>query len=457
MQFTLKRSLKCGLTERDGKLGFRIRNCMQISPFKRSALEACIRVGDSSRYGVDLEADKDAIFDELYQELEDRSLDFPHKEIPISRGRKLHYLQDYKSVLALRATARNLNKNYGIRPANRNAIVRGVLEALFDATPSYVVRCDIASFFECLNAEPILDELHRSTKLHPHIRVVLERLQDSGLLKAGTAGVPRGLGLSSTFAEMCLRSFDHEVRLHPKVYRYFRFADDILIFSLGEPQEILQGVEQLLRPDFQLRRDKSYPIPLLSLPDTIENPCTEEPGSFSYLGYKFTCQHGIKTRKSRRVLVGISDNKINDRKTRVILSLKALEKNKDGPLFLNRIRILTSNYEVRKSRHTHGQRKAKVRTGIYYNYRLSGEYDHGKNGPHKKLVDPAELKELDAFLSSLLWASTSEYSSIVDKFLNADQKEELRRLSFYKGFTKKITLRLQRSTVAAARKAWRYA
>lgn len=430
---------------------------MQISPYRKTALEGCIRVGDSSRYGIDLEKDKETIFETVYEKLEDATLDFPHKETPINRGRRLFQLQEYLGVLALRATSRSLNQSYGIRPPNRNAIVRGVLESLFDAAPSHVIRCDIASFFECLKPGPIMDEIYRSTKLHPHVRTVIKNLEDSRLLNPKVAGVPRGLGLSSTFAEIRLRDIDSSIKSHPQVYRYFRFADDILIFSMSEPNSVLEYVNNLLEPEFELRRNKTKIVPLNCRTDTQDNPCNEEPAIFSYLGYKFTCQHGIKTRKSRRVTVSISDNKISERKTRIILSLKALRKEKRGNLFVDRIKVLTSNYQVRKSRHTHGQRKAKVRTGIYYNYRVCGVYEHGKHGPERKRVDPGELKSLDGFMNSLIWGANSEFRAEVDAHLSSAQKSNLKGVSFYKGFTQKITLRLKRETVSAARRAWRNA
>ena len=76
-----------------------------------------------------------------------------------------------------------------------------MLEALFDSSPFHVLRCDIKSFFENVDANTILSEILDSTKTHTHIKTVLRELESSGLLGGTLSGVPHGLGLSSTFAE----------------------------------------------------------------------------------------------------------------------------------------------------------------------------------------------------------------------------------------------------------------
>lgn len=431
---------------------------MRLSPFRNQSLENCIKVGDSGRYKIDLAADKDKLFTETRERLENQTINFPHKTIEINKGRKLHIIEDYHSVLALRATAKALNREFGINTPNRHEIVKGVLETVFDSTPSHVIRCDIASFFENVNAEHILNELKGSTKLHPHLKLVLAKLEESSLITSASKGVPRGLGLSTTFAEMRLRDFDREVKLIDGVYRYFRFADDILIFTVTDPQSVLDKAKNILGPELPLNDKKSGPpIPLKSLPDTKEKPCREKPSEFSYLGYKFSCQNGIKAKKSRRVVVSVSDNKIATRKTRVILSLRAFKKDRNAALLIKRIRFLTSNYEIRKSGHSHGVRKAYVRTGIFYSYQHCGNYEHKINGPELTEAQPDELKALDGFLNSILWGKSSEFREVLDKKLRQEEIKQLKKLSFYKGFTEKITLRFKRKEVSEIRKAWRYA
>ncbi len=429
---------------------------MQLSPFSRDYLRSCIRAGDSKRFGVNLALDCETLLTETREQVDSRTIVFQHREVPIPKGRKLFLIDNFHGALALRATAKSLNKQYGVSAGSRDTVVNGVLEALFDASPFHVLRCDIKSFFENVNAKMILAELLSSTKTHTHVKTVLRTLEESGLLGGALSGVPRGLGLSTTFAELALRQLDRDARQIEGVYRYFRFADDILLFSTQKVEPAFDEIQRIISPSFELN-SKTEIANLASLPATVDNPRTEPASKFTYLGYLFECENGIRAQKSREILVKISPEKIKVRKTRVILSLKAFLKDQNAALLLNRMRFLTSNYEIRKTGHTHGPKRARVKTGIYYNYQKCGLYKHGKQGPEKVTATLNELKELDGFLASLLWGGNSQFRTSIKASLTPKQLKELKSLSFYKGFTEKMTVRFNRSSVSEIRKAWQYA
>lgn len=429
---------------------------MQLSPFSDKYLRSCIRAGDSKKFGVDLALDCDALLTQTREQVNDCTIIFQHREIPIPKGRKLFIIDNFHGALALRATAKSLNLQYGVSAGSRDTVVNGVLETLFDSSPFHVLRCDIKSFFENVDAKVILSEILSSTKTHTHVKTVLRTLEASGLLCGALSGVPRGLGLSTTFAELALRRLDQEAKEIEGVYRYFRFADDILLFSMQKVEPALAEIKKILSPTFQLN-SKTAQAELRSLPDTIKKPCSTPATSFSYLGYSFECENGIRARKSRQILVKISGDKIKVRKTRIILSLKAFQKDKNAALLLNRVKFLTSNYEIRKTGHTHGPKRAKVKTGIYFNYQKCGLYQHRKQGPEKVSATPTELKELDGFLASLLWGGNSQFRTDIQASFTPKQLAELRGLSFYKGFTDKMTVRFNRGSVSEIRKAWLHA
>ncbi|AGI67543.1 putative reverse transcriptase [Octadecabacter antarcticus 307] len=429
---------------------------MQLSPFSEKYLKSCIRAGDSKKFGVDLSLDCDVLLTQTREQVDGGTITFQHLEVPIPKGRKLFLVNNFHGALALRATAKSLNLQYGVSAGSRNAVVNGVLEALFDSSPFHVLRCDIKSFFENVDAKIILTEILSSTKTHTHVKTVLRTLETSGLLGGALSGVPRGLGLSTTFAELALRKLDREAKEIEGVYRYFRFADDILLFSTQKVEPALAKIKDIISPSFELN-SKTGKTDLASLPDSDENPCTTTASKFSYLGYSFECENGIRARKSRQILVKISSEKIKVRKTRVILSLKAFNKDKNAALLLNRVKFLTSNYEIRKTGHTHGPKRAKVKTGIYFNYQKCGLYQHGKQGPEKVSAAPTELKELDGFLASLLWGSNSQFRTKIQASFTQKQLAELKALSFYKGFTDKMTVRFNRGTISEIRKAWLHA
>lgn len=429
---------------------------MQLSPFSSKFLRSCIRAGDSKKFGIDLALDCDALLTQTREQVDGGTITFQHREVPIPKGRKLFLIDNFHGALALRAAAKSLNLQYGVSAGSRDAVVNGVLESLFDSSPFHVLRCDIKSFFENVDAKTILKEILSSTKTHTHVKTVLRTLETSGLLGGALSGVPRGLGLSTTFAELALRKLDREAKEIEGVYRYFRFADDILLFSTQKVEPALAEIKDIISPSFELN-SKTGKADLESLSDTIKNPCTKPASKFSYLGYSFECENGIRARKSRQILVKISSDKIKVRKTRIILSLKAFHKDKNAALLLNRVKFLTSNFEIRKTGHTHGPKRARVKTGIYFNYQKCGLYQHGKQGPEKVSAAPTELKELDGFLASLLWGSNSQFRTEIQSSFTAKQLAELKGLSFYKGFTDKMTVRFNRGSVSEIRKAWLHA
>lgn len=429
---------------------------MQLSPFSERYLRGCVRAGDSKKFGVDLEADCDALLAQTYSLIDSRAIEFDYRTLPIQKGRQLYLIDNFHGALALRATASALNRQFGVNAGSRDAVVNGVLQTLFDASPFFVLRCDIKSFFENVDAKEIMNEVLNSTKTHTHVKTVLRTLEASGLMGGAVSGVPRGLGLSTTFAELALRKFDREVQEIEGVYRYFRFADDILVFSTNEVMPVLHQIKEILKPNFELNSKTSNAV-LESIAETDSKPCKKPASTFNYLGYSFECDNGIRARKSRRVLVKISEDKIKVRKTRVILSLKAFQKDKNADLLLKRIRFLTSNYEVRKTGHSHSPIRAKAKTGIYFNYHMCGLYEHGQQGPEKLPATPCELIKLDGFLASLLWGKNSSFKADIQASLSTNQLAELRRFSFCKGFTHKMTVRFNRAAVTEIRKAWLHA
>lgn len=429
---------------------------MQLSPFSEKYLKSCIRAGDSKKFGVDLALDRVALLKQTREQVHDGTITFQHREIQIPKGRKLFIIDNFHGALALRATAKSLNLQYGVNAGSRDVVVNGVLETLFDSSPFHILRCDIKSFFENVDAQEILAEIFSSTKTHSHVKAVLKNLEASGLLGGALSGVPRGLGLSTTFAELALRKLDQDIKEIEGVYRYFRFADDILLFSTRRVEPALSEIKEIIGPSFELN-SKTVIANLSSIADTIDKPCTKPASEFTYLGYLFECENGIRAQKSRQVLVKISRDKIKVRKTRVILSLKSFHKDKNADLLLNRIKFLTSNFEIQKTGHTHGTKQTRVKTGIYFNYQKCGLYRHGKQGPEKVSAAPNELKELDGFLASLLWSKNSQFKTGIQNSFTPKQLTDLKSLSFYKGFAEKMTVRFTRYEVSEIRKAWLHA
>lgn len=427
---------------------------MYASPFSNNTLKSVTRAGDSIRYNVNVMNDIEAIAKSAHDKIIKSSLDFSHQKVTTNTARELYLLNSYETILALRATAKALSSEYRISPLGRDKTVRSVLESLFDSTPGSIVRSDFSSFYENIDVTSVITDVMRSTKTHPHVKNVLSGLQQHGIIKPNNVGIPRGLGLSAVLSEMRLKDFDEKIRCLSGTYRYFRFADDFIIFTIKDPVEVLGSVKEIASQDLQLSERKTdfYRIP--ALPESARN----DPIEIDFLGYKFIISRGTKSRSSRKIRVTFSDSKIQKRKTRIILALKDFVKTGNKQLFMQRIQMLTSNMSIRRSGHSFGARSARVNTGIYYNYRACGTYECINNRPIAKPDnDIPELKELDGFLHSLLWRSGSSFSGLIQSKFTTDEKNTLRSYSFSMGYKNKITIRLTRKQAADARRIWRHA
>ncbi len=416
-----------------------------------------IRAGDAGRYGVNIEDDLIEIATEAHEAVINNSLNLDHRKIVTNKGREIYLLEDYKTLLALRAAAKAISKQLKIKVTSRDKIVRGVLEGLFDATPNNIIRCDFSGFYESIDSGPVITELLNNTRTHPHVKSVLNQILKEELLQPSKLGIPRGLGLSAVIAEMRLKKFDNDVRLLPGVYRYFRFSDDFIVFTINDSSSTQSQIIELIGADLSLNLEKTklHTVPTLNASNKTTSASNIQ---MDFLGYKFIIQSAVKFRNARSIRVTISDKKIAKRKTRIIIALKDFKKSGNADLLLRRIQILTSNMSIRRSGHDLGPRAKRVKTGIYYHYRACGTYESINNRPVRdENLSISELKHLDGFLHSLLWRRGSEFYVPIKNLLSENQKETLKRYSFHKGYEKKMTLRLTRAQAAEARRVWRNA
>jgi hypothetical protein len=240
-----------------------------------------------------------------------------------------------------------------------------------------------------------------------------------------------------------MQQFDRSVKEIDGVYKYFRFADDIVIFSFL-PAETVEN--KLSLPDSMAFN------PAKSVNLSVNNDSKKTPGRlrFDYLGYEFSFDDLCVQSSPRTVSVAISDQKIKRLKTRVILALKAYEKDSNANLLLDRLRFLSTNYRVRRNGVQTNTRAQFVKSGIFYNYRFSRLYEKGKAAP----ADTTKLKALDGFYLSLLKGSGSHFRASVFLKLPPHYRAQLLKVSFNAGFSNRIISRFTPHRVGQIKAAW---
>lgn len=427
---------------------------MGFNVFSVGGLAQVVRAGDSRRFKIDLKNDRDAIIAAVSDSAlaGEVKLDTFHRTS--LKGRSCVSYSDYGRALVLRSVAKHLKRRLRVRLPDRSRAVRGVITSLLDATPMTVIRCDIKSFYETIPVAPLRDKLLYDTASSALVRDYLRRYFDSHCASSDY-GLPRGAGLSAILAELAIRPFDDRVRAITGVYRFFRYADDIIVFASGPPEPIMSEMKAALPKGMHFNKSKSCFVDLSAGPLGKGQP--ERPRKeIEYLGYLFSIEDASGIKRSRRLRVTISPKKIKRLKSKIILSLHDYIRSSDHNLLFDRISFISSNYLVKKTGHTLTSGIDHIKSGIFYNYPLCGDY---KINNHSELIRQAdrlhELKAIDGMFRSLVTGKRSEFTSHLRSQTPYDFCARLLGLSFSKGYTEKMLIRVTPSRVAEIKRAWR--
>jgi hypothetical protein len=150
-----------------------------------------------------------------------------------------------------------------------------------------IFRADIKDFYSSIDREKLLSKLKLKIKSHKLIALI-QRAIDTPIVpkhynrrelkkykEESKIGIPQGLSISNILAAIYLQDFDNEIRKNNNTNVYYRYVDDILIFS---NKEKIDQIESLVRREvksinLKLNEQKTY------------NKSGEE--EFEYLGYRF--------------------------------------------------------------------------------------------------------------------------------------------------------------------------
>lgn len=419
------------------------------SPYTEEAIGKLFRVGDSGRWKVNLEDDAASIAASAAARITSSSANITIKKRKGSAGKDIYCPDDIETDLIMRATYQRLLRQYKSALPNREEILSGIIEATSEASPYLVTRCDIRSFYESLDAPVYARKILVDTRTSPDLKIVLREICSQ--VNLAIVGAPRGLAISTVLAELALKDFDSQVRKMEGVHRYFRYADDILIFSIPGVL-VLKKVEQRIRNLGMELNKKTVPVDIASL-SSQDSPIPT--ASFSFLGYTFSVEQQVSLWKSRGFEISIASEKIQKRKTRIFLALHAFLRDSDAQLLVDRLTYLSTNRSVYKTKHSRGARRQKVRAGIRYNYSKCGSYPPSKGGRYRIEHSAAELMALDAVMKTALFGKNSEFSSEISK-LPAQIQSDLAAISFAQGYRRQIMKRFNRQQVAKICKAWRH-
>ncbi|MBD8145294.1 antiviral reverse transcriptase Drt3a [Pantoea agglomerans] len=358
-------------------------------------------------------------------------LDNGIKEISIAGKKGVKY-SNIEDKLISKLLVRNIKKGYRIRKVNRHEIIKNLITHLKDGSPYNITRLDIRSFYESIDFNFLLEKITSEGRISRYNLNLLYKYKES-LSSKNIQGLPRGVSLSATLAELCLQDIDSYFLKRKDVFFYSRFVDDILILHHGDKitkQIIIDYFFEKLPKNLKLHdKDKLAFLNVSRARDCSEKIQlqSEQPFKMDFLGYEFKIYNVYDnndftfSNNNRKVQVDLSSTKIVKIKKRIIKSFLSYigsnQSQTDFDLLNDRIKFITGNYPIKDP-----SSGIKINSGIFYNYQ------------HKNSSLNCALENLDNFLRSILFSKKNKLYKRLSTCISIKQKRELCKLNFKNGF-----------------------
>jgi len=385
--------------------------------------------------------------EDLSSEIHNTNFEFGNFSNAIRSGKTVYSTTSSKDEFVIRKLNDNIRRLYNVRQANRAEIMSQLKLLLEEKIPFFAIKVDIKDFYESVPRKKLVKRICEESMLSYRGKELLKKLLLNSTRFTGN-GLPRGISISATLSELNMQEFDKKVRATEGVYYFARYVDDIIILSYSDADIVVRKIKEALYPDMVLNEEKTETIAINEKGNcTYYNPKPE----ISYLGYKFQfrLQSDVPTNTGTkgqpsvtqppRINIKIADGKVAKLKKRIILSLLSYTHDKNYPLLLSRIKFLSGNCRMHRKGET-----GELLSGIFYNYPLIDESGQ------------KELKLISKFLRSSVFSKNGNFGKKINGDLSAAQKEELAKLCFYAGHSKKITQSISAKRLQQIKKCWNH-
>jgi hypothetical protein len=362
------------------------------------------------------------------------------------RGKVCQVASNFEDALVLRKLNDNLRRLYKVKQADRSIIVRQVAKLIEEELPMAVILLDIRDFYESIPLGEVLEKVGDEHLLSSESNRLIAVLRSAETSQA--SGLPRGICVSATLAELFMRDFDARVRRLDGVYFYARFVDDIIVFTYRDGADVWDRVVHELPHGLRPKQAKTHGLleikaclcqpvcqcigPCRCVPKCRCSPQDAHAIALEYLGYRI---ERLNLAKSSTVTVSIAGKKVKRIKSRIVRALLAYMTDRDFALLESRIKFLTGNYRANWA-----NARSKLKAGIYYSYPL--------------VTNVAVLDELTRFLCRNVFAARGSYGRRLSAALTMPQRKRLAAYSFRFGFEKRVTHRFSADQIRAITRCW---
>ncbi len=165
-------------------------------------------------------------------------------------------------------------------PANQ--IIKEITRIIENKEKIFYKKIDLSSFFDNINHQILIEKISKKVDneiIIDLIKNILENPQkcdETDKKVKNVIGVPQGISIATLFSNIYMHDFDTKY-LNNNNISYFRYVDDIIIFSSNE-----QNLGEIYE---KMRYDLERELLLLINKEKTKEGCIEE--GLEYLGYKF--------------------------------------------------------------------------------------------------------------------------------------------------------------------------
>lgn len=358
-------------------------------------------------------------------------------------------------ALVLRKINNNIRRAYGIRQTQRAHAIQLARTALAEWTPKGIISLDLKSCFESITPRKVTEKLRRDAKVSTQtihlLELFLSQARHFGNNKY-TRGLPRGILLSSTLAELYLKELDERISCLEGVYLYIRYVDDILVLAARSSKAVFDDInERIKHQELMLNKKKSRTLDagcecafecihhIGKCP--CQNKCmckrtTDNLEYVDYLGYRLIFSTGSRL-KDPVCYAMITQSKAERTKQRIASVIAAFIRTSDHSLLVDSLKYLTSNVTVDKS-----LRRSMLSSGIAYTY------DQYSEPPQPHRFEGCSLSGLDKFLRTKLRKLFQRTP------LNYMERKALLKNSFKYGHANKHRASFSRARALEIRRLW---
>lgn len=260
--------------------------------FDSSAIAKVLTAEDVWRWDLwSKPEEKDTAIETLANSIKTKNFKTSDLRCETRRGKPTYQASNVEDVITIRLLDRYIRRIYKVRQSDRNRIISQVKTVLKDSGQYTVMRLDIKQCYESMNFETLIEKLDNDMFLTQSCMNILHSIRNYCRSK-GINGLPRGLTISPTLAELYLEPIDKYIKGEEGMIYATRYVDDffILVDKAKEIEFIDNLKDKLKNRGLSLNKetDKHY----IGLSHNAK---------FDYLGYAISVEP-VKGKKNKVTL-----------------------------------------------------------------------------------------------------------------------------------------------------------